>query len=607
MVVSCGIAIGAQQQSSDSLITVLPRPCELRASKQAPRTALTGTSLERQRIKRQACQLTARACLSSQWLDAGWFAPAGSDSLHAQAESSRGIKRKAERSEIAYNDDLPLGLVRHHKSQRRQTDAGLPTLRGFAPLESLRFGMPPPAAALMAPGLQHRRRLCVKQLRRRALPVSAAAASAVLGDALELEDMSEAELQALRGPPGGAALALPASAAAGALALTTASASVKPPKTPAGPLAAGGDAGLEATIGSRTKAARTAPRTHSGPGGERVGGDDSAVVQLNFGTNAEGQKGATAGSERKQGAAPGGSGPWPGGARAVEPGLAGLANGGAGDHPGGGVPTQGAGQALPDAALAFRFGAAAAARPAPAPATQALAQQPAPPQFALGLGSGVAQALAAAPMAGAAGGRAQGGGSPAGLTMGAPAQGLFGAGAPAPGLPAVAAPQAAGFGMPGAGPLAPAVGAFTFGGAPATAQAPQPSAFGGQAGGFGAGASAAFGQPPLQVCPQRMTKGPWCLCCTRACKARRADVGQLRVSGPGGGWGGRHLWFALITRACTAGGAWAGACWEHGAGGLHHGRGRPAESRAPCGESQAPGAQMTMDVHAVCTDAGWRI
>ena len=33
----------------------------------------------------------------------------------------------------------------------------------------------------------------------------------------------------------------------------------------------------------------------------------------------------------------------------------------------------------------------------------------------------------------------------------------------------------------------------------------------------------------------------------------------------------------------------AGSAWrEHGGGGLHYGRGRPAESRAPCGQSQAP-------------------
>ena len=176
--------------------------------------------------------------------------------------------------------------MRPHKTRRQHTGAGLPTLCGFAPLESLRFGVPPPAAAPVAPVAQHRRRLCAVQLRRKALPLSATAASAARGDALELEDMSEAELQALRGPPAGAALALPAPAAAGAAA--------KLLDTPAGALA-GGNAGAEATIGSRTKAARTAPRTQSGPGGERLGGDDTAVVQLNFGAPAEGQGGRCGG------------------------------------------------------------------------------------------------------------------------------------------------------------------------------------------------------------------------------------------------------------------------------------------------------------------------
>ena len=410
-----------------------------------------------------------------------WFAPACADFLPAQAESTRGTKRKAERSEDADSDNLPLGLVRPHKSRRRHTGVGLPTLCGFAPLESLRFGVPPPAAALVAPVAQHRRRLCAVQLRRRALPLSATRAA--LGDALELEDMSEAELQALRGPPAGAALALPAPAAAGAAA--------KLLDTPTGALAGGND-GAEATIGSRTKAARTAPRTQSGPGGERLGGDDTAVVQLNFGAPAEGQGAAAVGAERTQGAAPAGGEAWPGAARAAEPGLAGIK-----EQAGGGAPAQGAGQAPPAAAPAFMFGAAAAA-PA-APATQAPAPQPAHAHFALGLGTS-AQALAAAGMAGAAGGQALGGGLPAGPTAGAPIQSLFGGGAPAPGPPAVAAHQAAGFAMPAAGAPAPAVGAFAFGGAPAPAQAPQAFAFGGQAGGFGASASAAFGQPPLQVC-----------------------------------------------------------------------------------------------------------
>lgn len=420
-----------------------------------------------------------------------WFAPACTDFLSAQAESSRGTKRKAERSEDADTDNLPLGLVRPHKSRRRHTGAGLPTLCGFAPLESLRFGVPPPAAALVAPVAQHRRRLCAVQLRRRALPLSATAASAALGDALELEDMSEAELQALRGPPAGATLALPAPAAAGTLASTGAAAKLL--DTPAGALA-GGNAGPEATIGSRTKAARTAPRTQSGPGGERLGGDDTAVVQLNFGAPAEGQGAAAVGAERKQGAAPVGGESWPGAARAAEPGLAGLTNGRAKEQAGGGAPTQGTGQAPSAAAPAFMFGAAAAA-----PATQAPAQQPAHTHFALGHGTR-AQALAAAGMAGAAGSQALGGGLPAGPNAGAPTQSLFGGGVPAPGSPAVAAPQAAGFAMPAAGAPAPAVGAFAFGGAPAPAQAPQAFAIGGQAGGFGASASAAFGQPPLQVC-----------------------------------------------------------------------------------------------------------
>lgn len=422
------------------------------------------------------------------------MASASSDFLPAQAESSRGTKRKAERSEDADSDNLPLGLVRPHKTRRRHTGAGLPTLCGFAPLESLRFGVPPPAAAPVAPVAQHRRRLCAVQLRRRALPLSARAASAALGDALELEDMSEAELQALRGPPAGAALALPAPAAAGAL--TATSAAAERLDTPAGALA-GSNAGAEATIGSRTKAARTAPRTQSGPGGERLGGDDTAVVQLNFCATAEGQGAAAGGAERKQGAASGGSGPWPGAAGAAEPGLAGLTNGRAKEQAGGSAPAPGTGQAPPAAAPAFMFGAAAAA-PA-VPAAQAPAQQPAHTHFALGPGTRP-PALAAAGMAGAAGGQALGGGLPAGPAVGAPTQSLFGGGARAPGAPAAAAPQAAGFAMPAAGAPAPAVGAFTFGGAPAAAQAPQAFAFGGQAGGFGASASAAFGQPPLQVC-----------------------------------------------------------------------------------------------------------
>ena len=430
----------------------------------------------------------------------------------AQAESSRGTKRKAERSEDADSDTLPLGLVRPHKLRRRRTGAGLPTLCGFAPLESLRFGVPPPAAALAAPVAQHRRRLCAVQLRRRALPLSATAASADPGDALELEDMSEAELQALHGPPAGAALALPAPAAAGAAA--------KLLHTPAGALA-GGNAGAEATIGSRTKAARTAPRTQSGPGGERLGGDDTAVVQLNFGTPAEGQGAAAVGAKRTQGAAPGGGEAWPGAARAAEPGLAGLTSSIAKEQAGGGAPAQGTGQAPPAAAPAFMFGAAAAA-PA-APATQAPAQQPAHTHFALGLGTS-AQARAAAGMAGAASGQALGGGLPAGPTAGAPTQSLFGGGAPAPGPPAVAAPQAAGFAMPAAGVPAPAVGAFAFGGAPAPAQAPQAFAFGGQASGFGASASAAFGQPPLQVCLSTSDFGCIVLCCTCTDKAGRAPL-----------------------------------------------------------------------------------
>ena len=445
-----------------------------------------------------------------------WFAPACTDCLPAQAESSRGTKRKAERSEDADSDNLPLGLVRPHKSRRRRTGAGLPTLCGFAPLESLRFGVPPPAAALVAPVAQHRRRLCAVQLRRRALPLSATAASAGLGDALELEDMSEAELQALRGPPAGAALVLPAPAAAGALASTGATAKLL--DTPAGALA-GGNAGAEATIGSRTKAARTAPRTQSGPGGERLGGDDTAVVQLNFGAPAEGQGAAAAGAERTQGAAPVGSETWPGAARAAEPGLAGLTSGHAKEQAGGGAPAQGTGQAPPAAAPAFMFGAAAAA-PA-APATQAPAQQPAHTHFALGTS---AQAHAAAGMAGAASGQTLGGGLPAGPTAGAPTQSLFGGGAPAPGPPADAAPQAAGFAMPAAGAPAPAVGAFAFGGAPAPAHAPQAIAFGGQAGGFGASASAAFGQPPLQVCLSTSDFGCIVLCCTCTDKAGRAPL-----------------------------------------------------------------------------------
>lgn len=40
----------------------------------------------------------------------------------------------------------------------------------------------------------------------------------------------------------------------------------------------------------------------------------------------------------------------------------------------------------------------------------------------------------------------------------------------------------------------------------------------------------------------------------------------------------------------------AGAWQGHGGGGLHHGRGRPAESRTPCCQSQAPRPQMKLPI-----------
>ena len=76
-------------------------------------------------------------------------------------------------------------------------------LGGFAPLESLRFSVPPAPPAARTPAAQQRSRLCAALLRRRALPMPSAAAyaaSALLDDAPELEEMSEAELQVLQGP-----------------------------------------------------------------------------------------------------------------------------------------------------------------------------------------------------------------------------------------------------------------------------------------------------------------------------------------------------------------------------------------------------------------------
>ncbi len=125
-----------------------------------------------------------------------------------QDAKGRGTKRKAEHGPDGDDEDKdsPLGLVRaaRGRTSHRQTDAGPLVLGGFAPLESLCFSVPPAPPAARAPAAQRRSRLCAALLlRRRALPMpsaAACAASALLDDAPELEEMSEAELQVLQGP-----------------------------------------------------------------------------------------------------------------------------------------------------------------------------------------------------------------------------------------------------------------------------------------------------------------------------------------------------------------------------------------------------------------------
>lgn len=124
-----------------------------------------------------------------------------------QDAKGRGTKRKAEHGPVGDDEDKdsPLGLVRARRGRtsRRQTDAGPLVLGGFAPLESLRFSVPTAPPAARAPAAQQRNRLCAALLRRRALPMPSAAAyaaSALMDDAPELEEMSEAELQVLQGP-----------------------------------------------------------------------------------------------------------------------------------------------------------------------------------------------------------------------------------------------------------------------------------------------------------------------------------------------------------------------------------------------------------------------
>lgn len=290
--------------------------------------------------------------------------------------------------------------------------------------------------------------------------------------------------------------------------------------------------------------------------GERAGGDDSAVAQLQFGAPGGGSKGgqptlapagflATLGSQSD----PASLIPTLGGA------TAGQAAGGAAqqEQPGGGAPgkhilrspillnchaeythqkalAEADGIALcpllqvlfnnfaehralhmPGEKVAPGSGVASAAAPAftfGQPPTAAAA-----PAFAFGGNAAAssvpaAQALAPAQAAlGSSGAAAQA--SAAGLGTGASggraiaaaplaAGGLFGSTAPQAGAPAHTISPATGFGFSGVAAPGPGGGAFAFGGVPAAAPALQPFAFGGQPGGFGGG-GVAFGQPQQQA------------------------------------------------------------------------------------------------------------